>query len=270
MLSMHARRIEVKRFHEEEMRSRGLAMDSLRIRHKLVRVKRLARLAVIAALVLGTTGATAHANDVETVPMTSSPNPSVYGEWVTFTIDVGNWCQAGGSVLELWDGPNYLSLVYLPNTFLGRTTSIWRSNTLSVGTHRLWGQTGSHVCFYQPNIIVSLVISDYLQVVNPPPQPQAPAPPPPPPPTSPPTPTPALSLVVLPSLHLGATAPPAQTSPPPAASVTLKPAAWKVEPPVSSGTSAVVAAGLAALAIVGGWWFRQRRLRRSRPDAGGP
>lgn len=177
---------------------------------------------------------------------------------VLFTIDVGRWCYGGGSVIELWDEPNLLSLVYLPNPRFGGTTALYGTARLSVGTHRMSGGTGSHLCTDQDGVLVSLQILDYFHVVDA--KPSAPpatgghqVPPPP-------------QQAVMPALPR-VNAPPALAGLPPAAtSLKLRSAAAMQEPPRPQppiGPMSVVAV-LAAAVVLGGLMFRRRVVRTRR------
>jgi hypothetical protein len=225
-------------------------------------VKTLGRVALIAVFVAESTGVTAHADTVMvTVAMTSSPNPSVVGQRVWFTINVGDWCSSGGSVLKLYDGPNFLSLVYLPNTNLGKTTSIFATTKLSVGTHQMWGV--APFCLDKYNQFVELSIANYFQVVKAkpkvPPGSNATAPAPKPRPVAKPSPSrspsPAPSLAS--SARIDVPAPPAPRT------FVQGAAAPTPTSPRTPGGLAVLVAVLVAAVVVGGIRFRHRRVTRA-------
>src|SRR5258708_2053846 len=136
---------------------------------------RVTRLALIATFVMGSSVVSARADIQVLVYLHSSANPSVYGQNVLFTSVIGNWCGYGSQpVIYLYDGaqPGPFGWAYLPNLLLGQTTSYFHTGTLSVGTHRLWGQAPR--CIYQQTVSVSLSINDFFQVVKPAPPAAAP------------------------------------------------------------------------------------------------
>jgi hypothetical protein len=133
---------------------------------------RVARLALIAAFVMGSSMTSARAEVL--VTLHSSANPSVYGQNVLFTAYIGDVCGYGSQpIIYLYDGaqPGPFGWAYLPNTLLGQTTSYFHTGTLTVGTHRLWGQAPR--CVDNGNYI-DLQISDFFQVVKPAPLAAAP------------------------------------------------------------------------------------------------
>jgi hypothetical protein len=129
---------------------------------------RVTRLALIAAFVMGSSVVSARADIQVLVYLHASANPSLYGQNVLFTSVIGNWCGDGSQpVIYLYDGaqPGPFGWAYLPNLRLGQTTSYFHTGTLSVGTHRLWGQAPR--CVYQNTTFVSLQIAEFFQVVKP-------------------------------------------------------------------------------------------------------
>jgi hypothetical protein len=143
---------------------------------------RVTRLALIAAFVMGSSVVSARADIQVLVYLHASANPSVSGQTVLFTSVIGTWCGDGSQpVIYLYDGvqPGPFGWAYLPNLRLGQTTSYFHTGTLSVGTHRLYGQAPR--CVYQQTTFVDLRIAEFFQVVRPAPAaaPRANAPAPP-------------------------------------------------------------------------------------------
>ena len=126
---------------------------------------------LIVALVMGLSVTSVRADNTIQVNLTlrSPSNPSLYGQQLIFTVDVGHWCGYGSQpVIYLYDGAaaGPFGWAYLPNWNLPvPTISYFHSGLLSVGTHRLWGQAPR--CIYQNTIWVDLHILDYFQTVKP-------------------------------------------------------------------------------------------------------
>lgn len=201
-----------------------------------------------AALALGALGLTAYA-DSPSFPVSSSPNPSVVGETVTFTVP-GSVCAAEGR-LDVYDNGNDIGLMHVADGY------IYEFNTpdLPVGTNDIIvrASAAGPACG-----ALNGSFGEVIQIVN---QVAAPAPEAPTQQQQPPAPTVASGSAPIPS-------PTPSESPSPTSLARAARTAADPPPAVHSALTANVASVVVLLVlviVVIGFAFHETRLRRGPP-----
>ncbi|MEA2644763.1 MAG: hypothetical protein QOG08_1789 [Chloroflexota bacterium] len=213
------------------------------------------RLAVVAAFVLGSTTLAANAatSSFIYVPMTSSPNPSVYGQVVVFKIRTGTLCALGGH-LVLSENGNFIGIASMPKA--PSVFAYFETSHLSVGKHQInaWSDQG---CFTELNNLVTVVGTDLMQIVKAKPKP-------PPVVFRPPSPSPVSRPVAARSPR-----PSPSPSPTPVPTPSPEPVALLQEgsappnpgAPATPGGLAAAAISIVIFGVLAGAAYRWRRLR---------